>query len=71
MTETTPGRTQDGERALRLDRDHVFHSWSAQSADAAVSLTAASKQQLGRTTESARSQLAVAGTLSRAAYAGE
>ena len=43
----------------------------AQSADAAVSLTAALKAQLGRTAESARSQLAVAGTLSRAAYAGE
>ena len=35
MTETPTGAGDDGERALRLDRDHVFHSWSAQSADAA------------------------------------
>jgi murein DD-endopeptidase MepM/ murein hydrolase activator NlpD len=41
------------------------------SVDAAVTLSPAAKAQLGRTTESARSQLAVAGTLSRAAYAGE
>ena len=25
MTETATGSAQDGERALRLDRDHVFH----------------------------------------------
>jgi murein DD-endopeptidase MepM/ murein hydrolase activator NlpD len=43
----------------------------AQSADAAVSLTAAAKAQLGKTTDGARSQLAVAGTLARASYAGE
>jgi len=43
----------------------------AQSADAGVPLTAALRSQLGKTAESARSQLAVAGTLSRAAYAGE
>lgn len=41
------------------------------SVDASVSLTPASRALLGKTTESARSQLAVAGTLARASYAGE
>ena len=35
MTEIPIGAGDVATRALRLDRDHVFHSWSAQSADAA------------------------------------
>ena len=43
----------------------------AQTSNSAVSLTSAARAQLGKTTESARAQLAVAGTLARASYAGE
>ena len=44
---------------------------AAQSSDAGTALTPQAKAALGKTTESARSQLAVAGTLARASYAGE